>query len=459
MTNATKDHAIQAADLAATGVRILDESACAARDPGLDPHTFGAAVAAMPGTVAEVASVIRWCADRGIGVVPHGGRTGLAGGAVSAPGQVVLMMERMNRIIDIDPAAAVAVVEAGAPLGAVEAAAAAHGLSLGIDIAARDSCTIGGMVATNAGGSEAFRNGVMRHRVLGLEAVMPDGAVFSDLKRVIKANEGLDIKQLLIGAEGTLGVITKVSLRLSPATGLRETALIAADTASDAVAVLRRLQALTTPRLLSAEVMWRDYFRATIGALGIGGGLDRLRGDVFLLVDCAAGEAACLPDILGPAAEAGEIRDAVFPKNEAERRDLWRIREDTFQIDRLHPGGCWFDVSVPLARLDGYVATVRDRVARVVPGAGIFIVGHLGDGNLHFTITGDAPLTHLYDPLCHALCEGLPEMGGSFSAEHGIGLEKRGTLARFGDPTKRALMAAVKAALDPRGIMNPGKLF
>ena len=429
-------------------------------DPGWHPHNLGADVAVAPPDTAAVAAVLRLCNAARVGVVTQGGRTGLAGAAASGAGQLVLLTRRLDRLLELDARAGVAVVEAGVTLERLQQAAGEHGLSPGIDLAARGSATLGGMIATNAGGIEAFRNGVMRHRVLGLEVVLADGRVLCDLKRVTKANEGYDLKQLFVGAEGTLGVITRAVLALEPAVSGHATALVACASAERAVALFARLRAAAGDRLRAVEAMWRDYALVSGRETGAGALMRFLEGpgEVFVIVGTAGGEEQ-LGTWLAEAAEAGEVLDAVVAGSGRERDAIWKVREDSWSIDRAFPGGLWFDVSVPLALLDDYVGGLRARVAGVDPRLRVFAMGHLGDGNLHLTITRGEPAAHLADPVSAAVYHGLAEAGGSFSAEHGIGLEKRASLAFYGAPEKLAVMRALKEVLDPNGIMNPGKVL
>lgn len=455
----TKDE-FPLAGLAALGPKILDHAALQTCDPGTDPANFGAGIAACPASVEEAQAVVKFCAAHGIGIVPQGGRTGLTGASASEAGQLVLMMDRLNTIREINPVARSVVVDAGVTLQDLEEAVSAHGLTVGIDIAARGSCTIGGMVATNAGGGEAFRNGVSRQRVLGLEAVLPDGTILRDLKKVIKSNEGYDIKQLLIGSEGTLGVITAVVLRLEPAPQHRQTVLAVANSAASMLDFHHRLQTRFGARLLASEIMWKNYFRTTCAALNFQNRLGHLDGEVYLIAEVAPerGDEELLVQV-GAGFEAKEILDALFPKNEQERREIWLVREDSFLIDKACPGGCWFDISIPLDALDRFVRDSAARIAALDPDLQLFIMGHLADGNLHYTVAKEQPVAHLYPQISEALYAGLCEIGGSFSAEHGIGTEKRASLTKFGDPGKLAIMRAIKLAIDPQNIMNPGKVL
>ncbi len=446
--------------LAGLGVKILDRDHLSSRDPGMDPDNFGAGVAVCPKSVDEVRAVVRLCAENSIPLVPQGGRTGLAGACQSEDGQIILMTDQLDKIIEINTMSGIALVEAGVTLQTLEEAVSEVGLSVGIDLGARGSCTIGAMVATNAGGTEAFRNGVMRQRVLGLEAVLPDGSLMSDLKQVIKANEGYDVKQLLIGSEGTLGVVTRIALKLEPVNRNRQTVLAATRNAAATLEFHHRLTRAFGTRYLSAEIMWRDYFEATCNELNFANRFEGFEGDTYFLfeVDLPKEDDALL-DVFAEGMEADEVADALIAQNSRESTEIWAVREESFLIDKRFPGGCWFDISVPLDKLDTFVQESSARIYAVDPGLKIFVFGHLGDGNLHYTIAADDPVDHLYAQISDALYTGLSDIGGSFSAEHGIGIEKRSSLAKFGDPGKLAMMRAIKQAIDPQNIMNPGKIL
>lgn len=299
----------------------------------------------------------------------------------------------------------------------------------------------------------------MRHRVLGLEVVTADGAVINDLKRVIKANEGYDIKQLFIGAEGTLGVITRIALRLDPLQLPGATALVAADSATNAIAVYQRVRHAVGSRLRAAEVMWQDYMVTASAELKLPELSSIAEHPVGLILEIETDNEDDLTNLLADAIEAEEIVDAIIAKNDTERQAIWLMREDSWAIDRVYPHGLWFDVSVPLGSLDAYIKRITDQITTLDNALRVFTCGHLGDGNLHFTISRGTPAEDLYESVCHILFEGLHDIGGSFSAEHGIGLEKKSALATYGDPGKRAWMQAIKRTFDPQNIMNPGKVI
>jgi FAD/FMN-containing dehydrogenase len=431
-------------------------------DPGAHPGNLGAGLLVRPASTAEVSTVLRLASAAGVPVVPQGGRSGLAGGAVSRPGQLVLSLERLNRILSIDPLSRTATVEAGVTLGALAAALVPHGLAAGIDFGARDSATLGGMVSTNAGGIDAFRYGMMRERVLGLEAVLADGTVLDELARVRKDNAGLALRQLIVGAEGTLGVVTRVVVALVPAGPERHSALVQVPALAAAIEVMRRVEARDGLELQAAELMSGNHVALTARALGVGALAAAAPAGFGLLVAAGARGGARAGDeleaVLVEVAEAGLVVDAWLPKSGAQERDLWRIRED-WAVDRARPGGLWYDVSVPLDALAAYLDALAARLAAHDPTLGLFVVGHLADGNVHVTVNADRPLTARYAEIAPLVYEGLKAMGGSFSAEHGIGLEKTASLASWSGPGRMALMRAVKRVFDPAGILNPGKVM
>ncbi len=442
------------------GVRTGD--ALAALDPGIEKRNLDAGVAVLPAKTSEVAQVLALCNERGIAVVPQGGRTGIAGGGISAAGELILLTTRLNRQIEIDAVAGTATVEAGVTLSVLAAAAAKHGLAAAIDLGARDSCTVGGLISTNAGGMDAFRHGPMRRRVLGIEAVLADGRVLSDLSAVVKNNEGYDVKQIFIGAEGTLGVVTRAVLKLEPDPGERALAYCFAADAGVALALLNRLRSLGGAILTRAEIMWREQADFTAKALG----LEHLRvpegAGVTIIFEAASHQPGLarerLEAALGAALEeVPGLLDVLMPKSEAEARDVWRVRED-WAVGRAYPNGLNFDVSVPLAAVDGYMRRLRAQIEALDPTLRLWCLGHLADGNLHLTVTADRPIAERMDAVAPLIYRGLRELGGSISAEHGIGLTKRAALEEYGDPVKLSVMRAVKRALDPKGLMNPGKV-
>ncbi|MET2825692.1 FAD-binding oxidoreductase [Mesorhizobium shangrilense] len=442
---------------------VWDEAELATRDPGFDGRNFGASVLVRPRDTQGVAALVRFCAARGLSLVAQGGRTGLAGGAATQPGQVICDLGGLNKIEDIDPSARVAVVQAGTTLGVLQEALAVHGLDPGIDLAARGSATIGGMVSTNAGGIMAFRNGTMRHRVLGLEAVLPDGRIFSDLTRVLKTSAGYDLKHLFVGAEGTLGIVTRVAIRLEPVPGASATALVGVPDAASAQRIVRHFLSSTAARLTAAEILWQRFAAAMQRALGYVPGQLPLEAPCLLVLglgaDSIGAAQAALEDGLAAVWEDAGIIDGLVATSQAQAEAIWRLREETGEIERMHHLPPSFDVSVPGGALDAYVQRIEAGLKKIDPSYAPYVFGHLADGNLHISINTDGPLSHaVHEAIEDVLYEGLNEAGGSFSAEHGVGLEKRDAYERHADPVKQALARSIKEMLDPGNVMNPGKI-
>ncbi len=414
----------------------------------------------LPRSTQEVSAVLRWCHENSQSVVTHGGLTGCAAGAEATADDVVLSLEKMNRIVEIDPVGGAAVVEAGAVLQRVQEAVAAEGLYFPLDLGARGSCTIGGNVATNAGGINVLRYGMMRNLVLGLEVVLADGTIVSSMNRMLKNNAGYDIKQLFIGSEGTLGVVTRVVLRLFPRPAARHTALVAA-TDFDAVAGFLSVLQQRLPGSLSAyEVMWGDYYRGVTGEGGHRPPLDR-DYPYYAVLQTEGSEpvadAERLEIVLGEALEHDRIVDAVIPKSEAESAAIWDIRENFEQI--LEPQPVYlYDVSLPIRAMPDYVAAVQQNLTRRWPEGRLYVFGHMADGNLHLFVkpfeSGDhraASDELVYQPLAG--------VGGSVSAEHGIGVEKLRWLPHSRTPAEIALMRTLKRSLDPTNLLNPGRVL
>ncbi len=444
--------------------RVLTGPDVAALDPGWDADNLRAGVLVQPGTPAEVAAVVGICRNHGIGVVPHGGRTGLVGGGRSAPGQVVLSLARLNRIEFLDPGERVAVVEAGVTLQALQAAAAGHGLEPGVDLAARGSATIGGLVSTNAGGIMAFRHGVMRHQVLGMEAVLANGTTYRDLGRVVKNNAGYDLKQLFIGAEGTLGIVTRVALKLWPTSPATESVLLALPSIEAASTAVRLAMSTDGAALRAAEIMWQGFFRTTAAAAGWSdSGLD-MGSPLFLLIGLEGIDPvrvrAAIEGLFAELTAACPGVTGVLAGQRRQEDALWRLREDTETLYHLHPAAPSHDVSVPLSAIPGYVARIRAELAALDSSLDPYIFGHLADGNLHVVLNRAGALVSddLTTAVSAILYRGLHAAGGSFSAEHGIGAKRLAPLVEHADPVKLALMRSVKRALDPLNLLNPGKV-
>ncbi|MGP6219221.1 FAD-binding oxidoreductase, partial [Pseudomonas paraeruginosa] len=317
-------------------------------------------------------------------------------------------------------------------------------------------------VATNAGGIRAFRFGTMRQRVLGLEAVLADGSVYSDLRGLLKNTTGYDIKQLFVGAEGTLGIVTRAVLRLEPLQRPGATALLGLPGVDAAIAIAARLRREHAERLFACEILWHDYLQCTAAPMG-DSAPSLAPCPLYLLVELAedrhldAGEA--LTTLLESCFEDGLVDDALLAANETQRLAIWRLREDSDAAIHAGVDSLSFDVSLPVPALAGYVERIQRRLGELVEGMRVFLFGHFLDGNLHVMLAADVPLLPLHQAVEEILYGELGECAGVISAEHGIGLEKKEALGRYADPLKLALMAQIKELLDPSGLFNPGKVI
>jgi FAD/FMN-containing dehydrogenase len=412
-----------------------------------------------PNSTAQVAAVLRYCNAAGVAVVPQGGRTGISKGARSTRHDVALSLERLNRIEAIDSVGSTMTVEAGVPLSAVQQAADAIDLFYPVDIGARGSATIGGTIATNAGGNRVIRFGMTREQVLGIEVVLADGTVVSSMNRLLKNNAGYDLKQLFIGSEGTLGVITRAVLRLRPKLAGTATAFVGVETFEHILALLRLLTSATSGMLTSFEVMWSDFIDTVLAA----GRHQRPLSSphhFYALIEVGATEAEPLLEAaIGSAFERGIVSDAVIAKSEAQAASLWAIREDSpARAAALRPA-IHFDIGLPQSAMQAYVESVRAKLRARWLGSKLLTFGHVGDCNLHLTVgvgEDDAATRHAVDEIVYGL---LRPLGGSVTAEHGIGLEKRAYLGVSRTAEEIILMQRLKATLDPRRTLNPGKVL
>ncbi len=404
-----------------------------------------------PASTAEVAGVLRACFDAGVPVVPQGGNTGLVGGSVPAPGgdrlPIVVSTRRMNALGDVDPLSGQLTAGAGATLGDVQRRAAAAGWAYGVDLAARDSATIGGTVATNAGGIHVIAYGMTRAQVVGIEAVLPDGRIVSHLAGLLKDNTGYDLGALLCGSEGTLGVITAIRLRLHQPAGRSSVALIGCSSYDQALDVMRSAVAPGVT-LLAAEVIDEQGMDLASSLTGMAWPLERRHPLVTLLEVVDGGDASGLVGL--------DDVDAVVGLDASEQSRLWRFRESQGEAFTALGMTHKLDVSVPLASLADCAVELRSVVA-VFPDVVAFgVFGHLADGNIHVEIHGPAAEDDAID-LAVLAC--VARYGGSISAEHGVGRAKAAQLSMCRSAEEIAAMRAVKAAWDPRGIMNPGVIF
>lgn len=433
-------------------------------DPGTNPENLRVGVIVAPATTEEVSVVVRLCNGQGVPVVAQGGRTGLVGGSVSEPGEIVLSLERMNRIERLDAVERTAVVQAGVVLETLQKAAAEHRLEPGIDLAARGSATIGGMISTNAGGVMAFRNGVMRHRVLGLEAVLADGSVYCDMTRVVKNAAGYDLKHLFIGAEGTLGIVTRAVLKLDPTPCATATALFGLPSVTAALDLIRLALDSETGELRAAEALWRPFIGLTAAAHGWAEPDFELDQAVYLLLALGGGREEALraefEKLFGDILERHPGTTGIVAGSKRQEEALWRLREDTDVIYRAHAAAPSYDVSVPLSQIDGYVERILTGLAAIDPELKPFVFGHLADGNLHIVLNRSGPLPGSLAAAVEAvLYADIAALGGSFSAEHGVGSKRIHSLIATADQTKLKLMKRLKETLDGHSLMNPGKVL
>ena len=429
-------------------------------------------VVVRPGNTAEVSAVLRLANDRGTPVVPVGGNTGLVGGTF-APDQLMISLERMNSIREIRPDSRIAIVESGVILSRLHDAADAHDLAFPLFFGARGSAMIGGNLSTNAGGSNVLRYGNTRALCLGLEVVLADGRVMDLMSELHKDNTGYDLKDLFIGAEGTLGIITAAVLKLVPRPAAYATAMVAATSLPGALDLLNKLQQATGDMVEAFEFMPRTYLnRLELARPDLTPPLGYDQEFTILVElgttaprDTTAGTDGSVPVVnllentLADMMHAGLARDAVVAQSGAERQKMWAIREVAAEITLGRKPYVDTDVSVPLDRVETFLDLALNRLAEIDPRAETITVAHLGDGNLHFTVWPTVESAEHKESILTMVDQVTIELGGSFSAEHGIGLSKLGSMGRGKDAVALAVMRSIKQALDPKGIMNPGKVL
>ncbi|MDX3899737.1 MAG: FAD-binding oxidoreductase [Sphingobium sp.] len=437
---------------------------------------FHGATAAIlsPASTQEVSATIKLAGELGVALVPQGGNTSMVGGATPpADGSaLILSLRRMNRIRSLSADDNLALCEAGVILSTLHEAAEAVGRRFPLSLAAKGSATIGGLVSTNAGGTQVLRHGTMRALVEGIEAVLPDGSVFDGLDALKKDNRGYDIKQLLIGAEGTLGIVTAAALRLAPAVAARAVGWVGVATPHDALALLRLAERALGDSVEGFEIIADDGLghvlshtpgmRSPIGT--------RTPWHVLIEVDHADASdpspATRLEAALAQAFDSGVAIDATIAANDAQAETFWRIRESLSEAERAQGPALQFDISVPVARMPAFMVDTAKAAETAFPGTTASSFGHLGDGNVHFHVraprgTADGPawIAVRGQAISAFVHDAVVAAGGSISAEHGIGQMKRAELARLASPARLAAMRAIKAAFDPAGRMNPGKLL
>jgi D-lactate dehydrogenase (cytochrome) len=426
-----------------------------------------APIVLRPRSTEEVAAAVRICAEAGVPIVPQGGNTGLVGGTVSGAHEVLLSLGRMNRIEEVDPLNFTMTVQAGCVLADIQAAAEAQGRLFPLSLGAQGSCQIGGNLASNAGGINVLRYGNARELTLGLEVVLADGRVWNGLRALHKDNTGYALKHLFIGSEGTLGIITRAVLKLFPRLTDRQVAFCALGDPADALNLLsmardRAGEAVTAFELVSS-------FALEIVERHTGGQSPFTeRHPVYALIELAGSDAdgtlrPVLESLLEQAFEAGLVADAVIAESLEQAAALWRLREGIPEAQKKAGGSIKHDVSVPVSRVPVFLRRAGEAVAAAMPGARICAFGHLGDGNIHYNLTQPegmekAAFLARWEEMNGIVHDIVVDLGGSISAEHGIGLLKAGELRRYKDPVEMELMGRLRDTLDPARILNPGKM-
>lgn len=445
--------------------KIITGDRLAFRNPGYCRHSYSAGVVLTPETTADVAAICAHATECGVSVVAHGGLTGLVEGTATTQGQVAVSFERMNKILRVDPLQGVAIVQAGVVLADVIAAAKEVNLQPGVTLPSRGGCTLGGMTATNAGGVQAIRYGMMRDNILGLTAVLADGRVLDLMNCLVKNNAGYDLKQIFIGSEGTLGLITEVVIKLHAIPDKTETALVGCDDTDSLFSLLGQARSHFGGQLLSFEVMWPEYFQLTTSQPGFGPPLMQDAQGVYAILETGQwsgcpSETSPLNEFLARAYDDGHITDGIVAQSEAQRSTIWRAREDSDAVEIVHGACLSYDVGMELCNIPEYIRRLQTRLTAEFSDLSVYIYGHLGDGNLHVTLglSPDALAErHLYDRAFYDILKDF--QGTTISAEHGIGLEKKEFLPLSRTSGVLACMAELKRSFDPENILNPGKIL
>ena len=439
-----------------TGADVSSRASGIWRSQGIEARAI-----VRPRTTEEVSRILAACNAAGQPVVAQGGLTGLVEGHITQAGEVVLSLERMTAIEEVNPVERTMTVQAGVVLEAVHTAAEEHGLMYPLDIGGRGSCTLGGNIATNAGGNRVIRYGMTRDMVLGVEAVLADGTVVSSMNHMIKNNAGYDLKQLFIGTEGSLGVVTRAVLRLREKPRSQETMLVAVADFDRVTALLKAMDAGLGGTLSAFEVLWSNFYRLVTTPPATQTPPLPQDYPFYVLIEAMGGDPqadhARIEQVFAEAHESGLIEDAVIATSEAQRQELWAMRDDVEQVHQYKPVFI-FDVSLRVSDMDAYVAEVNRGLEATFGAYTNFVFGHIGDGNIHFAVAAGED-DSAQDGVKQAVYQPLASIGGSVSAEHGVGLDKKKYLRLSRNDEEIALMRTLKQALDPNGILNPGKIF
>lgn len=441
------------ADMVLTGEEVSSRQAGFFAKSGVQAKAL-----VRPKTTEEVSRALKLCYESDQTVVAHGGLTGLVMSAVTSPDDIVISLELMNKIEEINAIDRTAIVQSGVVLQTLQEEAEKRDLMYPLDLGGRGSCTIGGNISTNAGGNRVIRYGMTRDMVLGVEAVLADGTIVSSMNQMIKNNAGYDLKHLFIGSEGSLGIVTRAVLRLREAPRERATLMVAVDDFEKLPKLLKHLDSDLGGTLSAFELMWNNYYKLVTTKPAQNIAPMPQEYPFYVLVEAIGCDPERMENILAEAWEQKIVVDAVIAQSEAQRMQLWAIRDDVGQLNRFAPNFT-FDVSLRISRMIDYVNEVNQRLEERFPNMVNYILGHMGDGNLHFLVCpgeGDNSLRHDVEACVY---EPLAEVAGSVSAEHGVGLEKKPWLNISRSPEEINLMKRMKQTLDPKGILNPGKIF
>jgi FAD/FMN-containing dehydrogenase len=443
---------------------VLEAADVATRSAGAyRPDNLKAMALVRPANTDEVAAVMRWCHANGVAVVAQGGLTGLVHGGDANSDELILSLERMRSIEDINPVQRTATVQAGVTLQALQEAVEAHDLAYPLDLGARGTATLGGTAATNAGGNRVIRYGMTRDMVLGLEVVLADGTVVSSLNHLIKNNTGYDLKQLFIGSEGTLGVITRLVLRLRENPTTTNMAFVGLDSFDHLVSFLKHMDKSLGGTLSAFEVMWQGFYKLVTSPPAKGHPPIAQDYPYYVLVESQGADRELdtrrFNVAMESALEDGLIVDAAISQSDADCHAFWSLRDD---VEQVMQGGLpiVFDISLPISEMENYTANLATSLPEAIGQHRLFIFGHLGDGNLHVVVQVQAQDYMAARPKVEALVYGgLAPFRGSVSAEHGIGLEKKPYLSVSRSEPEVALMRTIKQMLDPKKLLNPGKVL
>lgn len=417
-----------------------------------------------PRNTEQVSKVMALCHRAGQSVVTHGGLTGVVRGGATSADDVVISLEHMKTIEEVDAYNGTMLVQAGTTLQTVQEAAEEIDMYFPIDLGARGSCTIGGNIATNAGGVRVIRYGMMRHQVLGLEVVLSDGTIIKSLNKMLKNNAGYDLKDLFIGSEGTLGIVTRAMLRLQPYMTSEQTALVAVPSFHDLTKLLHYSTRHLANTLSAFEVLWNSHYKLVTADTGPHTKPLDDNSPFYAFIETLGAnkesDSEAFNSVLENALDQGWITDAVIATSNAQRQEIWEIREDIEILSKELSPLFSYDVSLPISYMEKYVTDIQAEVEKEWPNEGkVVVFGHLGDGNLHLMITVKDKSKLAYEKVSKLVYRDLTKYGGSVSAEHGIGLEKKDYLSISRSDEEICLMRKIKEALDPKGLLNVNKIF